>query len=485
MAIRMQQRTGTQSQWSTSNPILNGAEIGYESDTNKFKIGDGTSHWNDLPYFLDEDSLGSSLDGYIPESLLGSPNGVAQLNSSGKLVSDQIPNVDEITQDAINTALVAGTGLDKTYDDNANTITLDIDSTVATKTYVDDAVAAVDLSSKQDVVSGVSSTEIGYLDGVTSAIQTQIDAKAPSANPTFTGTLVLPSTVNGPSISTSVNLLFPTQGGHITLGGSQTTGNLTLGGGANRTTGIIGIGTGATTTGTKTINIGTGSTGGATEITLGSSSGATSNVYLQGNTYANYINNSTNSITGTLFNNNTTGGVQIAGGLTTGNLNIAFSSSFAGTINVGTGAGTTNKTINIGTASTSGTTAITLGSSAGATSNITLNGNITLPSTTSIGNVSSTEIGYLDGVTSAIQTQLDAKQATLPSQSGNSGKYLTNDGSGTLSWGTVSGYSEPTLGSTSIPSGATVTTISGLTDVVLNGPGSIADELALIMMGAL
>lgn len=37
--------------------------------------------------------------------------------------------------------------------------------------------ATLDLSTKQDVVSGVSSTEIGYLDGVTSAIQTQIDSK--------------------------------------------------------------------------------------------------------------------------------------------------------------------------------------------------------------------------------------------------------------------------------------------------------------------
>jgi hypothetical protein len=182
MATRMQQRRGTETQWTTANPILNIGEIGFESDTNKFKIGDGVNHWDDLPYFLDADSIGTSLDGYIPDTLLGAANGVAQLNSSGKLVSDQIPNVDEITQDAINTALVAGTGLDKTYDDNANTITIDIDSTVATKTYVDDAVAAVDLSSKQDVVSGVSSTEIGYLDGVTSAIQTQLNAKAASAD---------------------------------------------------------------------------------------------------------------------------------------------------------------------------------------------------------------------------------------------------------------------------------------------------------------
>jgi hypothetical protein len=50
---------------------------------------------------------------------------------------------------------------------------------------------AVDSSTVQYRVSGVSDTEIGYLDGVTSAIQTQIDAKAPTANPTFTGTVTV------------------------------------------------------------------------------------------------------------------------------------------------------------------------------------------------------------------------------------------------------------------------------------------------------
>lgn len=39
----------------------------------------------------------------------------------------------------------------------------------------------------------------------------------------------------------------------------------------------------------------------------------------------------------------------------------------------------------------------------------TFTGTVVLPSTTSIGTVSSTEISYVDGVTSAIQTQLDAK----------------------------------------------------------------------------
>ncbi len=42
----------------------------------------------------------------------------------------------------------------------------------------------------------VSSTEIGYVDGVTSAIQGQIDAKAPIASPTFTGTVTIPGGAN-------------------------------------------------------------------------------------------------------------------------------------------------------------------------------------------------------------------------------------------------------------------------------------------------
>jgi hypothetical protein len=70
---------------------------------------------------------------------------------------------------------------------------------------------------------------------------------------------------------------------------------------------------------------------------------------------------------------------------------------------------------------------------------------------------------------------------------GTNGQYLQADSSTAtgLTWSTVSGYSAPTLGSTSIASGATVTTISGLTDIVLNGAGSVQDELTLILMGAL
>ena len=61
-------------------------------------------------------------------------------------------------------------------------------------------------------------------------------------------------------------------------------------------------------------------------------------------------------------------------------------------------------------------------------------GAITATSAT-IGNVSNTELQYLDGVTSAIQTQLDTK-AVYPVQTSQNGKYLTTNGTVT-SWATV------------------------------------------------
>lgn len=52
-------------------------------------------------------------------------------------------------------------------------------------------------------IGTVSSTEIGYLDNVTSSIQTQLNAKAPLAGPTFTGTVTLPSTTSIGTVSST------------------------------------------------------------------------------------------------------------------------------------------------------------------------------------------------------------------------------------------------------------------------------------------
>jgi hypothetical protein len=46
----IQVRRGTAAQWITADPTLSVGEIGFESDTNKFKIGNGTDEWVVLRY---------------------------------------------------------------------------------------------------------------------------------------------------------------------------------------------------------------------------------------------------------------------------------------------------------------------------------------------------------------------------------------------------------------------------------------------------
>ena len=50
MAVQIQFRRGTASEWATVDPVLAVAEMGIETDTNLFKIGDGAARWNALDY---------------------------------------------------------------------------------------------------------------------------------------------------------------------------------------------------------------------------------------------------------------------------------------------------------------------------------------------------------------------------------------------------------------------------------------------------
>ncbi len=50
MAQRIIPRNGTASEWSTANPVLAEGEFGLENNTGRFKVGDGVTAWNALPY---------------------------------------------------------------------------------------------------------------------------------------------------------------------------------------------------------------------------------------------------------------------------------------------------------------------------------------------------------------------------------------------------------------------------------------------------
>jgi hypothetical protein len=280
MATRMQQRRGTASQWVSSNdgdgPILNAGEIGWESDTNKFKIGDGVSYWADLTYFVDAtDVIASSLGSYLQDSDIGAVSGVVGLNASLNAV---IPGASIIVEGATDnefetTLTVTDPTEDRTitFPNSTGTVALTTDITVSassTNTFSNKSISLASntvtgttaefntaLSDSNFVTTGdtgtVTSTMISdgtIVDGDINAaaaiaqskianLTTDLGLKAPLADPTFTGTISAASltlsgdlTVNGTTTNlNSTNLVVEDK--NIVLGDTTSPTDITADGG--------------------------------------------------------------------------------------------------------------------------------------------------------------------------------------------------------------------------------------------------------------
>lgn len=198
MAQQIQLRNDTAANWTAENPVLAEGEVGFETDTGRFKIGNGSTAWNSRAYAApasnsvsDHASLTTSVHGIAntanlvttsdlsPLAPLANPtfSGTVSLPSTtsiGDVSSTELAYVNGVTS-AIQTQLDAK-----------------LASSTASTTYAPLAgptfSGTVSLPNTTSI-GDVSSTELGYVNGVTSAIQTQLDAKAPLANPTFTGTV--------------------------------------------------------------------------------------------------------------------------------------------------------------------------------------------------------------------------------------------------------------------------------------------------------
>ena len=190
MATRMQQRRGTALQWTTANPILNVGEIGYETDTNSFRIGDGTNHWDDLTPFYDGDAILANVG-----ALLDLPNAPSSLNTLNELAAALGDNPaflsDLATYEYVDNALSAqavdlstSTGVGLFWDPETEQFSLAGSVTSTEIAYVHNVTSPIQeqLDNKQGIVADVSNTEISYLNGVTSSIQDQLNAKAESAD---------------------------------------------------------------------------------------------------------------------------------------------------------------------------------------------------------------------------------------------------------------------------------------------------------------
>jgi hypothetical protein len=122
MSVTIKLRKGTASEWSTNGSIiLASGEPGYEVDTGRLKIGNGSTQWSALSYssvvptgFL----AGSGI------SLNLGTNGSSITISASGLSSSNISDFDESVDDRVAQLLVAGTGVNLSYNDPSGTLTL-------------------------------------------------------------------------------------------------------------------------------------------------------------------------------------------------------------------------------------------------------------------------------------------------------------------------------------------------------------------------
>ena len=131
--VRIQQRRDTASNWTSANPTLASGEMGIETDTAKFKLGDGSTAWTSLAY--------------------GGIQGPAGTNS-----------------------VVAATS-PITYNSGTSTVGIDQTAIGITTSQISDITST---AAELNILDGVTadSTELNYVDGVTSGIQSQLDDKA-------------------------------------------------------------------------------------------------------------------------------------------------------------------------------------------------------------------------------------------------------------------------------------------------------------------
>ena len=57
MSSIIQVKRGTAAGWTSANPTLNAGEIGFETDTKKMKVGDGSTAWTSLTYTVTDGDI--------------------------------------------------------------------------------------------------------------------------------------------------------------------------------------------------------------------------------------------------------------------------------------------------------------------------------------------------------------------------------------------------------------------------------------------
>lgn len=239
----IQLRRGTASQWTSANPILAAGEFGLETDTNEFKLGNGTDAWTTLPYWIsmvaghthtaaqisDSTATGraliTALDAAAARTAIGAGTSNLAIGTSGTtaMVGNKTFAYSELTgtiptaalpplaiaetsvvaTQAAMLALTAQRGDVAIRTDTGRTFILATDdpTVLANWKEITAAGAVISVASKTGVVTLVKA-DVGLANvddtsdaakPISTATQTALNLKAALASPTFTGTPTLPA----------------------------------------------------------------------------------------------------------------------------------------------------------------------------------------------------------------------------------------------------------------------------------------------------
>ena len=234
--VRIQVRRGTATQWSTTNPTLAAGEIGLETDTLKFKVGNGSSAWNSISSYANvvPGDLNTTLNGYLETTDLGDT--VAEL-VDGDLYIPGTDIIFEGTENAFELILAApDVAADQTVTLPNATTTLvgrDTTDTLTNKTLTSPVVSGLTLSDSSIIFEGATAD----------SYETTLTVGEPTADNTITlpdrsGTVITSgdtATVTNAMLAGSIannklsNSSITINGFEINLGGSATYGSDNIG----------------------------------------------------------------------------------------------------------------------------------------------------------------------------------------------------------------------------------------------------------------
>jgi hypothetical protein len=128
-------------------------------------------------------------------SLTATGSGTGDVTGTGTPVDGQLVTYDSTTGKAIKPSTTGSIDtVNVTTANGVNWNANDIKATNSLKLLAATASSAAIIGADNTVSNSVTTaTELSYVNGVTSAIQTQLNTKAPTSNPTFTGTAIAPT----------------------------------------------------------------------------------------------------------------------------------------------------------------------------------------------------------------------------------------------------------------------------------------------------